>query len=255
MEHLLEVRGVTRSFYHGKKLFTAVKDISFTVQEGESVAIVGESGSGKTTLIKMICGLLRPDRGEILLAGRRITGGSPRELRQARREMQLVFQLPQESFDPRQTLGRGIREVLVNNGVARREAGERTAALLERCGLPADYASRYPHQVSGGECQRAAIARAIALAPRLLICDEATSALDVTVQAQVMDLLGQLQREGMAILFISHDLALVQQFCRRTLVLCSGELVEEGDTEELIRHPRTDYTRRLLDAVLDIEEQ
>lgn len=251
METLLETRQISRRFYKGRSLVTAVNGVSFSLGRGEALGIVGESGSGKTTLIKMVTRLLDADEGQILLEGQDITRCAGRELRRVRRQMQLVFQTPQDSFDPRQTLGRGILEGMVNNGVPRREAVERLPALLERCGLPADYACRYPHQVSGGECQRAAIARAVAVEPELLICDEATSALDVTVQAQVMALLERLRRErGMAFLFICHDLALVQRFCSRMLVLHQGQVVEEGTPDEVILRPQNEWTRRLVEAAL-----
>ena len=251
METLLETRQISRRFYKGRSLVTAVNGVSFSLGRGEALGIVGESGSGKTTLIKMVTRLLDADEGQILLEGQDITHCAGRELRRVRRQMQLVFQTPQDSFDPRQTLGRGILEGMVNNGVPRREAVERLPALLERCGLPADYACRYPHQVSGGECQRAAIARAVAVEPELLICDEATSALDVTVQAQVMALLERLRRErGMAFLFICHDLALVQRFCSRMLVLHQGQVVEEGTPDEVILRPQNEWTRRLVEAAL-----
>lgn len=248
MEQLLEARNLCRSFYKGRKLFTAVDDVSLSLAPGEALGIVGESGSGKTTLIKMITGLLKPDRGTISLEGRDVTAPRGETAQFLRKRVQLVFQMPQDSFDPRQTLGRGILEAMVNYGVSKEEAMRRLPGLLERCGLDPAYADRYPHQASGGQCQRAAIARALAPEPRLLICDEATSALDVTVQAQVMELLDGLRRDGMAFLFISHDLALVQQFCDQVLVLHHGRVEEEGLTEQVIRCPKTDYTRHLLDA-------
>ena len=163
----------------------------------------------------------------------------------------MVFQMPGESFDPRWTLGDGIGESLRNQGLSRREAGKRTGELLERCGLSLEYAGRYPHQVSGGQCQRAALARALAAGPKVLVCDEITSALDVTVQKQILELLLKLKEdEQLSFLFISHDLALVQAFCDRVLVLRQGKLVEEGETEAVIRHPAAEYTKQLIDSVL-----
>ena len=167
--------------------------------------------------------------------------------------MQMVFQTPADSFDPRRTLGDGIGESLRNAGLSRKETREKVEALLKDCGLPPEYAGRYPHQVSGGQCQRAAIARALAIAPRLLICDEITSALDVTVQKEILELLNALrtrQGRGLSILFISHDISLVQQFCDRVLVMYRGEIVEEGTPDEVIRNPQNDYTKRLIDSVL-----
>ena len=165
----------------------------------------------------------------------------------------MVFQMPMESFDPRCTLGDGIGESLRNMGISRTETRRKVEELLERCGLEKEYADRYPHQVSGGQCQRAAIARALAIAPRLLICDEITSALDVTVQKEILELLNTLrtrQGRGLSILFISHDISLVQQFCDRVLVMYRGEIVEEGTPDEVIRNPQNDYTKRLIDSVL-----
>lgn len=250
MEPLLEAKSLSRRFYKGQQLFTAVDQVSLSVSPGEALGVVGESGSGKTTLIKMITGLLKPDSGRIYLNGRDVTDARGAAARQRRRAMQLVFQTPQASFDPRQTLGRGILEGMVNNGVPKAQARDRLPQLLEQCGLSADFARRYPHQVSGGQCQRAAIARAVAVEPQLLICDEATSSLDVTVQAQVMDLLETLRRSGTAFLFISHDLALVQQFCSRVLVLRHGRVEESGPMDQVLLHPRSEYTRQLLDAAL-----
>ena len=165
--------------------------------------------------------------------------------------MQLVFQLPKESFDSGKTLGSGIGESLRNSGLKRKEVREKVAELLSTCGLTPDFAERYPGEVSGGECQRAAIARALAVEPSLLICDEATSALDVTVQKQILELLLRLKKEkNLSFLFISHDLALVQAFCDRVLVMYQGEIVEEGKAEDVISRPKEAYTRQLIDSVL-----
>ena len=167
--------------------------------------------------------------------------------------MQMVFQTPTDSFDPRRTLGDGIGESLRNIGMSRKETREEVERLLGKCGLPADFADRYPHQVSRGQCQRAAIARALAVKPRLLICDEATSALDVTVQKEILELLNELrsqQGNSLSILFICHDISLVQQFCDRVLVMYHGSIVEEGTPDAVIGHPRNTYTKRLIDSVL-----
>ena len=163
----------------------------------------------------------------------------------------MVFQDPVSSFDPRRTLGDGIGESLRNNGMSRQEAWKQAEQLLEQCGLPAAFAKRYPHEVSGGQCQRAAIARALAIEPQILICDEATSALDVTVQKQIMDLLDELRKEKhLTILFICHNLALVQSFCDRILVMKEGKVVEEGTPDEVIWHPQHAYTKLMLESVL-----
>ena len=241
---------------HLRKIFTAadgndflaVDDVTFSVGEGEKVAIIGESGSGKTTVAKMVTRLLDATSGSIILEGQDITKASGRKLRQAYGKMQMVFQMPVESFDPRRTLGDGITEGLRNH---KKDAAAECQRLLERCGLEAAFADRYPHEVSGGQCQRAAIARALAIQPKLLILDEATSALDVTVQADILSLLDELQKElKMSYLFISHDIALVQDFCDRVIVMHDGKIVETGTTDEVIRHPQQDYTKKLIDSVL-----
>ena len=252
MEPILRVENLTKVFAGaGRQPFPAVDHISFEVQPGQCLGIIGESGSGKSTAANMIARLTDPAEGRIVLDGQDITHMKGRKLRTAYRKMQMVFQTPAESFDPRRTLGDGIGESLRNCGYRRAEVKRRTAHLLEQCGLPADFAGRYPHQVSGGQCQRAAIARAIAIGPKLLICDEASSALDVTVQAEILALLSSLQREmDLAILFICHDIALVQQFCDRVLVMYKGNIVEEGVPDEIIRNPQNDYTKRLIESIL-----
>jgi peptide/nickel transport system ATP-binding protein len=167
--------------------------------------------------------------------------------------MQMVFQTPTDSFDPRRKLGDGIGESMRNNGWSLSDTKKEVASLLEKCGLDPEFADRYPHQVSGGQCQRAAIARALAIKPKLLICDEATSALDVTVQKEILHLLNDLRTqhgEELSILFICHDIALVQQFCDRVLVMYKGKLVEQGIPDEVISDPKDDYTRRLIDSIL-----
>lgn len=184
-KNILEVHHLKKSFITGKKSFTAIEDVSFSLKTGEVLGIVGESGSGKSTVAKMITHLTEPTAGEIFLMEKDITHARGKNLREIYREMQMIFQTPAESFDPRCTLGDGIGESLRNMGISKKETRNRVEKLLLTCGLTPEYADRYPHQVSGGECQRAAIARALAVEPRVLICDEATSALDVTVQKQI----------------------------------------------------------------------
>lgn len=230
---------------------TAVDDVSFELRQGECLGIVGESGSGKSTIVKMITHLQSITEGNVILKGKDITNVKGKELREVYKDIQMVFQMPMESFDPRCTLGDGIGESLRNMGLSRKETRERVEKLLERCGLDKEYADRYPHQVSVGQCQRAAIARALAVEPSVLICDEATSALDVTVQKQILKLLMELkQKENFSFLLICHDLALVQAFCDRVLVLYHGETVESGTPDEIINHPKMDYTKKLIDSVL-----
>lgn len=252
MEPLLEVKHLTKTYkQNGREEAAAVDNLSFCLYPGETLGIVGESGSGKSTAAKAIARLIDVTDGEIFLQGENITHLRGRALRRIYRKYQMVFQSPAGSFDPRRTLGDGIGESLKNAGLSGKERKKRVEELLFQCGLSSEYARRYPHEVSGGQCQRAAIARALAIEPELLICDEATSSLDVTVQKQVMELLMRLREEkGMAFLFICHDLALVQKFCSRILVMQAGRLVESGKTEDVILHPKEEYTKRLIDAVL-----
>lgn len=254
MEPILRVENLKKTFSRqGQADFAAVNGIDFELFPGECLAIIGESGSGKTTAVNLIARLLDATSGSIFLDGREITHLRGRQLRRVYKTMQMVFQTPTDSFDPRRTLGDGIGESLRNAGVSRKETRERVGELLKKCGLSPEFASRYPHQVSGGQCQRAAIARALAIEPKLLICDEATSALDVTIQKEIIELLNALrsqQGRNLSVLFICHDISLVQQFADRVLVMYHGNIVEEGTPDEVIRGPKNDYTKRLIDSVL-----
>lgn len=254
MEPILKVENLTKVFTRkGKPDHTAVNHISFEMHPGECLGLIGESGSGKSTTVNMITRLLDATEGRIILDGEDITHISGRALRQVYSKMQMVFQTPTDSFDPRCTLGDGIGESLRNNGWSRKAAKDEVVRLLEVCGLSADFARRYPHQVSSGQCQRAAIARALAIKPKLLICDEATSALDVTIQQEIISLLNDLRwtkGSDLSILFICHDIALVQQFCEYVLVMYKGDIVEQGVPDEIIRDPRDPYTRHLIDSIL-----
>lgn len=248
---ILKADHLKKVFISGKKSMTAVDDVSFELERGECLGIVGESGSGKSTIAKIITHLEPVTGGQIFLKGRDITHARGKNLRRTYQDIQMVFQMPMESFDPRCTLGDGIGESLRNMGIDRRKTRNKVENLLKRCGLDAEYADRYPHQVSGGQCQRAAIARALAVSPEILICDEATSALDVTVQKQILELLVELkQKENLSFILICHDLALVQAFCDRVLVLHNGKTVEQGTPDEIINHPKMDYTKTLIDSVL-----
>ena len=253
MEPILKVENLTKVFSRsGQDAFTAVNDISFSLNPGECLGIIGESGSGKTALVNLISRLVDATDGNIYLHGEEITHLKGKALRRVYRNMQMVFQTPSDSFDPRRTLGDGIGESLRNAGMSRKETRAEVNRLLEACGLSAEFAKRYPHQVSGGQCQRAAIARALAVKPKLLICDEATSALDVTVQKEILTLLNELrfqQGDNLSILFICHDISLVQQFCDRVVVMHHGSIVEEGVPDTVIGHPQNAYTKRLIDSV------
>ena len=246
---ILSVQSLKKIFSRdGQEDFLAVDNVSFDVAQGECVGLIGESGSGKSTVANMIARLLEPTEGRIFLDGEDVTNA---EVRKIFRTVQMIFQSPQESFDPRRTLGDGIGESLLNTGQNVVEVREEVGRLLEAVGLSPDFAERYPYAVSGGQCQRAAIARAIAIQPKLLICDEATSALDVTVQAEIVALLSRLMGErGMACLFICHDIALAQNFCGRILVMYRGKIVEEGAPDEVVQSPKQDYTKMLIESVL-----
>ena len=249
MEQVLEVRNLKKQFMEGKKPQLVLDAVSFSVHAGECVGLVGKSGCGKSTTARIIARLTSCDAGQILLCGRDITKAEGKELIQAYRNMQMIFQLPEDSFDPRKTLGWSIAEPLRNLGWEKGRIQERTDSLLMEVGLSPAYGERYPHEVSGGECQRAAIARAVTLAPKLLICDEATSALDVTVQAQVVALLRKLCKEqGIACLFITHDLALLPRIADRVIVMHGGKIVEEGKTRSVIQNAKSPYTKELMEA-------
>ena len=254
MEPILSVRNLTKTFSRpGQSTLTAVDHVSFDLFPGECLGIIGESGSGKSTTVNLITRLLDATAGTIILDAEDITHKKGRALRAVYQKMQMVFQTPTDSFDPRRTLGDGIGESLRNCGISAKEAAAEVERLLTRCGLPAGFSGRYPHEVSGGQCQRAAIARALAIKPKLLICDEATSALDVTVQKEILELLNALRREQgstLSILFICHDISLVQQFCDRVLVMYHGSIVESGSPDEVICRPQHEYTKNLIDSVL-----
>ncbi len=250
MEKILEVKGLKKTYHRDKNSLTAVEDVSFDVGKGECLGLVGESGCGKSTIAKIITHLTVPDAGSVRLGGQETLFLKGKRERALYRDIQMVFQDPQDSFDPRCTLGDGIMEGMRSQGMKKARAKERMYRLLEMVELDAEMAFRYPHEVSGGQCQRAAIARALAPDPQLVICDEATSALDVTVQGQIIKLLKRLRAgQGLSMLLICHDLALVQDFCDRVLVMYKGRVVEEGTPDEVIRHPREAYTRKLVDSV------
>ncbi|MDJ1159191.1 ABC transporter ATP-binding protein [Chelatococcus sp. SYSU_G07232] len=255
-ELLLDVRGLRKTYRSGGGLFSkprvvdAVKDVSFTVRRGETLGIVGESGSGKSTLGRCLLKLTDVDGGEVRFRGQDVVPLSAGAFRPMRRHMQMVFQDPFASLNPRQTIGRILTAGPVANGIPRAAAEAKARELLALVGLDVSAFDRYPHEFSGGQRQRVGIARALALEPELLIADESVSALDVSVQAQVLELLQELQRRlDLAIIFITHDLRVAAQICDRIAVMYRGEIVELGPPEQVFDAPRHAYTQRLIAAI------
>ena len=251
-QDLLRFDNVSMHFDDAAGRVQAIDGISFSLAQRELLGIVGESGSGKSTVAKLLTGLHTPTGGKILLDGKDITHAVGKERRTLYTRIQMVFQDAVGSFNPRRTIGAMIGETICRLCTPdERDTKRRVAELLTEVGLPTSYATRYPHEMSGGECQRAAIARAMAVHPEILVCDEATSALDVSVQAKIIALLLHLQREhGMSLLFISHDLPLVSSISDRVLIMQNGRIVEQGETPRVLQEPRNEYTKNLLRATL-----
>jgi peptide/nickel transport system ATP-binding protein len=251
---LLQVRGLgkrygTRSMWGAAREVVAARDVNFSLRAGRTLGIVGESGSGKSTVARCAIRLTNPSEGSIELDGHTATGGSMRDLKPLRRRVQMIFQDPYRSLNPRIRVGESITEGPTNYGVPYSEAMTEARRLLELVGLPADSIRRYPHQFSGGQRQRIAIARALAMKPDVLVADEAVSALDVSVQAQVLELLRDVQqRFGLGILFITHDLRVAAQICDDIIVMKNGRIVEQGPADGVLIKPQAEYTRVLFEA-------
>lgn len=248
MTPILEVREISHTYHQKDRITKALDQVSLRLMPGSILGIVGESGSGKSTLIRHIACLEKPDGGKLLYRGNEYTGRTPAFAGQF---MQMIFQDAYGSFDPKMRFDRSVRE-------ARWEEDDPAllAELLKKVRLDESFLQRYPRSVSGGQCQRLSIVRAVYSGARILLCDEATSALDVASQAMVIDLLKELQRDyGISMIFVSHDLGVVSQLCDEVMVMRSGRCVEQGDCLGVISHPRDPYTRELLDAVMEVGEE
>lgn len=257
-EPLLEVRGLKKYFpvtagilRHHVADIKAVDGVDFSINKGEVVGMVGESGSGKSTAARAAIRLIEPTGGEINFLGRSMLDFDKKQLMEMRREVQMIFQDPYASLNPRKTILESIGEALLYHKIVntRAEQVEKVAEVLLQIGLSPDVMNRYPHQFSGGQQQRICIGRAIAMNPKLIVCDEAVSALDVSVQAQILNLLNELKEKlGLSYLFISHDLSIVRHICDKVVVLYLGKVMESGSTEEIFNYPRHPYTQVLLSA-------
>ena len=257
---LLELKDLTVKFASGRGLFakqvlTAVDGVSISIKKGETLGLVGQSGSGKTTLARAVVKLAKPQSGSVLFKGKDILDQRRKEAKEYRRQVQMIFQDPYESLNPRATVERAIEEPLVIHKLAGNSSSrkERTLNLIRMVGLdPEAVSKKYPHELSGGERQRTSIARALAVTPELLLADEPVSMLDVSIRIGIIDLLKELKRElDLTVVFITHDLGVARYFCDRIAVMFKGKLIEVATTEELLRHPSDPYTRQLLEAVPD----
>ena len=251
-DHILEVNHLKKYFKTPKGMLHAVDDVSFTLERGTTLGVVGESGCGKSTLGRSILRLIEPTSGEVKFEGRDVAAMSQREMRHMRKEMQIIFQDPYSSLDPRKTIYQAISEPIIKHKLIRdkNELEKRVLELMETVGLAERLINTYPHELDGGRRQRIGIARALALNPKFIVCDEPVSALDVSIQAQIINLLKKLQRElGLTYIFITHDLSVVNHFSDEIAVMYLGQMVEKAPAEELFANPLHPYTKALLSAI------
>lgn len=250
---ILEVKNLNKEFkINGGEVLKAVKDISFDLKTSHTLGVVGESGSGKSTLARCIMGLYPDAKGEIIYKGKNILKENQRELKEYRKDVQMIFQDPYSSLNPRKKckdiIATGIRNLLGERD--KKKIHKKVIETMEICGLSEYHADRYPHEFSGGQRQRISIARALAVDPKIIVADEPTSALDVSIQAQIINLMEDLQRDlGLSMIFISHDLSVIRHVAEDVLVMYHGECVEYNDSEEIFENPREDYTKKLLSSV------
>lgn len=251
-EPILEVKNLKKYFKTARGTLHAVDDVSFTIEKGKTLGIVGESGCGKSTTGRAILRLLEPTSGQVIFDGVDITALSAKEMRKMRSDMQIIFQDPFSSLDPKQTVSRTIAEPIIENGIlkSKKDIDARVQKLMETVGLAQRLVNVYPHELDGGRRQRIGIARALAMEPKFIVCDEPVSALDVSIQAQILNLLQELKEQmGLTFIFITHDLSVVNHFADEIAVMYLGQLIEKAETEELFDHPVHPYTRALLSAI------
>jgi oligopeptide/dipeptide ABC transporter ATP-binding protein len=259
-DNIIEVSGLKKNFKYGKKQLKAVDDLSFTIERGTTMGLVGESGSGKSTVARLILKLIEPTAGKVLFNGYSIYDMPKTKLKETRKNMQIIFQNPYSSLFPQFSIGQNIEEPFIINGVekqvGKKDYMDKVLELMNLVGVPTEYYSAFPHELSGGQQQRVGIARALALNPEFVVCDEPVSSLDVSIQAQILNLLQDLQeKRNLSYIFIAHNLAVVEHISQKVAVMYLGKIVESAETHELFNHPVHPYTKALLEAVPVVTSQ
>ncbi len=256
---MIDAQNISR-FYYSSKIFgkkdkiIAVDDFSLNIRKKEIVGLVGESGSGKSTVARLLIGLEKPDQGKIFFKQRNIWELNKKEFKEFRKKTQYIFQNPFSSFNPRIKIGKSLEEPLIIHNIGNKtERKERVIHVMEQCGLKADFYNSYPHQLSGGQCQRAAIARSLVLEPEFIIADEPTSSLDVSIQAQILNLLKELHEKfSLTMIFITHDLSVIRFIATKIVVLKNGKIVENKNADDFFENPESEYSKKLLNSVLGV---